>query len=648
VDTKRRQGRRTLKGFCLLGLIALLSSCASPGSASASKKLLILGLDGLDPQITTRLMDEGKLPNFSRLRSNGSFSPLATSIPPESPVAWSTFLTGLDAGGHGIFDFIHRDPATMVPYLSTTTTQAPGWNLPLGRWRIPLWQGDIQLNRKGRAFWEILEDHGVPCTIVRIPANYPPTHSRARQLAGMGTPDLEGTYGTFSFYTDEPAGSYGDVAGGRVFYVRVRRDRVEAELPGPDNSFERDSPRLSIPFTVLIDASNPVAKVIIQERQVLLKPGEWSEWVPVRFEMLPLGMVSAAGIVRFYLKEIRPDFKLYVSPVNVDPSDPVLPISEPAGYAPELQENVGRFSTLGIPEDTKALSGGILDRAEFLAQSRLLREEETRLLDYQLEHFKSGVLFFYSGRADQLQHMFWREMETGDREFGDTIEKVYQDMDSLVGCAVSQVDSRTVVIALSDHGFAGFSRAFSLNNWLEQQGYAARQRQAGSGYLEPFDWARTRAYGLGFTGLYVNEKGREKNGWVQPAARDALLDEIQKKLLEIRDPVNGKPVVTHVYRADCVYSGAEVAKGPDLIVGYNRGYRASWESVLGLFSAEVLADNTDQWSGDHLMDPALVPGILFANRPIQASKPGLLDLAPTILKEFGVEKDADMKGNPVF
>ncbi|RPJ50962.1 MAG: hypothetical protein EHM23_34670, partial [Acidobacteria bacterium] len=515
VQARRLRSQRHPFGWrfrpCFAFLLLLLASCAS---SPPSKKVLILGLDGLDAQVITRLMDEGKLPNFSRLRCDGSFSPLATSIPPESPVAWSTFLTGLDAGGHGIFDFIHRDPATMAPYLSTTTTQGPGWTLPLGRWRIPLWQGEIRLNRKGRAFWEILEDHGVPCTIVRIPANYPPTDSDAKQLAGMGTPDLEGTYGTFSFYTDEPAGSYGEVSGGRVYYVRVRRDRVEASLPGPNNSFERGAPQVRIPFTVLIDAANPVAKVVIQDRQVLLQPGEWSEWVPVRFDLLPLGVAPVHGIVRFYLKEIRPDFKLYVTPVNVDPANPVLPISEPGGYARELHENLGYFSTLGIPEDTKALSAGALDRAEFLAQSRLLGHEERRLLDFQLRNFKSGALFFYSGRADQVQHMFWREMEAGDKEFGKTIEKLYQDADELVGYALSRVDTKTLVIALSDHGFAGFSRAFSLNNWLEEQGYAARQPEGGSGYLEPFDWSRTRAYGLGFTGLYLNQKGREQNGWV--------------------------------------------------------------------------------------------------------------------------------------
>ncbi|MFB3903427.1 MAG: alkaline phosphatase family protein [Acidobacteriota bacterium] len=626
-------------------LLLFLAAC---GSAPPSKKLLILGLDGLDPQIMTRLMDEGKLPHFSRLRCGGGFSPLATSIPPESPVAWSTFLTGLDAGGHGIFDFIHREPKTLTPYLSTTTTEEAAWTLPLGSWRIPLWPGEVKLNRKGRAFWELLENRGVPCTIIRVPANYPPTDSDAVQLAGMGTPDLEGTYGTFSFFTDEPAGSYGNVSGGRVFHVRVRRDRVEAALPGPANSFRRGAPQVSIPFTVVIDASNPVAKVIIQERQVLLQPGEWSDWVPVSFPLLPLGMASAHGIVRFYLKEIRPDFKLYASPVNVDPSHPVLPISAPGGYAPELHRSLGYFSTLGIPEDTKALSAGILNKAEFLAQSRWLRREERRLFDFQLRNFKSGVLFFYSGRADQVQHMFWREMEAGDAEFGDTIKDLYQDMDDLVGHALSQVDSETLVMVLSDHGFAGFSRAFSLNNWLEQQGYAARRNGAGSGYLESFDWAKTRAYGLGFTGLYLNQKGREKHGWLPAAQRDALLDEIQRRLVEVRDPINGKPVVTRVYRADRIYSGPEAATGPDLVVGYNRGYRASWESVLGLLSPELLADNTGQWSGDHLVDPELVPGILFANRPVRAADPSLLDLAPTILKEFGVEKDARMKGRPLF
>ena len=116
------------------------------------RKVIVIGLDGLEPKIVEPMLDRGELPNLSRLRTMGGYCRARTTFPAQTPVAWSTFATGTNPGGHGIFDFIHRDPATMVPYLSTTTTQAPGWNLPLGRWRIPLWQGDIKLNRKGRAF----------------------------------------------------------------------------------------------------------------------------------------------------------------------------------------------------------------------------------------------------------------------------------------------------------------------------------------------------------------------------------------------------------------------------------------------------------------------------------------------------------------
>jgi predicted AlkP superfamily phosphohydrolase/phosphomutase len=636
-----------LRAGALLSCLLLLGAAACAPDAPV-KKVLILGFDGLDPQITRRLIAEGKLPTFARLEAEGGFRELATSTPAESPVAWSNFITGLNPGGHGIYDFIHRDPTTMVPYLSSTTTEEPGWNLGLGKWRFPLWPGGIRLNRSGRAFWEILDEHGVPSTIIRVPANYPPTGSSAQQLSGMGTPDLDGTYGTFSLYSDEPEGSRGEIGGGTVFYVKVVEDRVEGRLPGPPNTFKKDQARVWVPFEVFVDPTHPVAKIAIQGQQIVLKTGEWSDWTRVSFQLLPL-LASADGMVRFYLKQVRPDFLLYVSPVNVDPTRPVLPISNPARFSRGLAERVGLFSTLGIPEDTKAVSAGILTEAEFLEQSQLLHAEETRLLDDQLKHFTSGVLFFYSGRADQLQHMFWRPMEeSSESPSGRVIEQVYRDMDGLLNRALAKAGPATLVIAMSDHGFTGFHRAFSLNNWLADNGYAARCDSPDASYLAGFDWSRTRAYGLGFAGLYLNSQGRERNGTVTPRARDALLDELASRLVRVRDPDTGAQVITRVLRGDRIYSGTEKDKSPDLVICYNRGYRASWESVVGLFSETQLADNRDPWSGDHLMDPDLVPGVLFANRRITADRPSLLDLAPTLLAEFGVPKAPEMTGQPVF
>ena len=125
----------------------------------------------MDYSLSRELIDAGELPNFARLEKMGQFRPLETSAPPLSPVAWSNFITGMDSGGHGIFDFIHRDPKTMIPYLSTSRQTA---------------DGGYELLRKGTPFWEVLEDAGVSTTILRIPANFPVTETASREISGMG------------------------------------------------------------------------------------------------------------------------------------------------------------------------------------------------------------------------------------------------------------------------------------------------------------------------------------------------------------------------------------------------------------------------------------------------------------------------------
>ncbi len=646
--------------FFVIGLTFLIAAggCTeNKGSAEATtKKVLVLGFDGMDPKILKNLVEEGKLPNFELLMEIGDFKPLATSIPPQSPVAWANFITGMNPGGHGLFDFIHRDPNTMIPYLSTTKTESADKTISIGSWIIPLSSGKVTLLRQGSAFWEYLGKKGIPTTIFRVPANFPPAQADMQiyQLSGMGTPDIQGTYGTFSYYTDEELDDQDeDISGGKVFPVRVEASKFQAKLFGPKNTLQKDNPQTFVDFTVFVDPENAVAKVMLPGRQIMLKQGEWSDWVKVDFEIIPF-LQSVSGIARFYLKEVRPNFKMYVTPVNIDPSSPALPISTPEDYSEELAREIGPFYTQGIPEDSKALSENVLDDGEFLQQANIVLGEELKMFDYELSRFKSGLLFFYFGRTDQLAHMFWRTMDPNHPAYDPTskyrglIEQTYIEMDGVLGKALKKLDEHTTLIVISDHGFAPFYRAFNLNTWLKNEGYASLTDESEGNLFLNVDWGKTQAYGAGFNGLYLNLSEREKQGIVQPWEKEVLLEEISKKLLAIRDPKTGEQVISRVYKADEVYNGPYVKDAPDLLVGYNSGYRASWETVLGKFPKELLRDNTEKWSGDHLMEAELVPGILLSNKEIKSEHPALYDIAPTILAEFGIPKGEGMIGNDVF
>ena len=630
------------------------------GRTRATKKMIVLGLDGLDPVLTRRWIDEGRLPAFARLlREGGDFRPLGTSLPPQTPVAWSNFITGMDPGGHAIFDFIHRDPKAYFPVFSSTETTGAAKTVRIGKTVIPLSGGRVRSLRKGRTFWQVLEQAGVPSTVFKMPTNYPPAESRQRTLAGMNTPDIKGSYGIFNYYTNTPATLVQEAGGGgRVHEVFVVGDRVEAELPGPTNTFRTDAPETVIPFQVFIDPQSPAAVIRIQGRELVLKEREWSGWVRVRFALAPTQGVH--GMCLFYLKEVRPKFKLYVSPVHIDPARPALPLSTPESYARELERRFGPYFTKGLPADTSALENGVLDEAEFLELDAMVYEESMAMLEHELGRLDEGLLFFYFSNADQRQHMFWRLADPGHpaydeklaRAFGDVIARTYGEMDRALDLALRRADRETVVLVMSDHGFNTFRRGFNLNTWLLQNGYHRLKRpwkQEESTLFDNTDWAKSRAYGIGLNSLYINEAGREREGAVAPGPdKDNLVREIAAKLEALTDPKTGERPILRAFVARDVYRGANLALAPDIVLGFNRGYRISWQSPLGGFPREVFEDNTQKWSGDHMSSPEVLPGIAFANRKFTAPDPALHDLTASVLGAFGVEKPAEMIGRNVL
>jgi predicted AlkP superfamily phosphohydrolase/phosphomutase len=599
-------------------------SCSS--SYRTIPKLIVLGVDGMDPGFVERHWSD--LPNLSRLRDKGHFSRLGTTTPPQSPVAWSSFITGLEPAEHGMFDFVHRDSRTLQPFSSMSRTESPRWTLPLGPYLLPLSGSRVISMRRGTPFWQILADDGIPVTVMRMPTNYPPVKA-GEALSGMGTPDLRGTLGTFSFYTDDPEELSRDVSGGRIIKVRVEEGHVVLRVEGPPNALRKDQAFTSVNLMADVDRDSPVARLSIGEEEVIVSQGEWSDWLAADFPLIP-HLSSIRGTFRVFAKQLHPRFELYISPVNIDPLSPVLPISAPSGWSRTVALETGRFSTLGIPEDTSALRQHVFTMAEFRAQARLVFEEERTLLRYSLKHFTRGLLFFYFSSIDQNSHMLWGRYEP-------ELLEVYRAVDECIG-EVMLREPNSEIIVLSDHGFTTFDRAVHLNSWLRNRGFLTLAGQPGDDTsLNNVEWRSTEAYALGLNGLYVNRRGREGQGIVTAGKQNqAVIASLKEQLLAWRDPVEGKQIVESVYEEKPAPENAAVA--PDLIVGYGRGYRASWQTALGGTPALEIEDNRDAWLADHCINPADVPGILFTTGKNWASAANIQDVSGLILDFFGVPK----------
>lgn len=674
---------------CLLSLALLGCGRAKP----ELPRVLMIGMDGMDPVLLQRYMDEGKLPNFKKLAERGSFKPLATSMPPQSPVAWSNVISGCDPGTHEIYDFIHRDPhpadesKAIEPYLSTSSIEAASVHreLSFGNWRIPLTSDKVVLRREGPAFWNFLNEQGIDATIYRMPANYPAGdehhHGHLKSLAGMGTPDLLGSYGEFTLFSAIAPADGRFESGGSIQQLRAIKNRAEVELIGPPNFLKNPDtdgnvPRLTARIQIVRDPDHDLVKISVGDTVHILKTGEWSDWTTVVFETgVPASAALAAlqaptsiqGMVRFYVKEVRPVLEVFVTPINIDPLNPAVAISEPPDFATELAEATGRYFTAGIPEHTAEIQQGALNEDQWLHKARMILQERIQQYHHALREFRSGCLFFYFGTPDQVSHIFWRDQDPehpgrlekqGDK-YAKVIEETYMQMDELVGEAMSVVNANDTLIVMSDHGFASFRRGFNLNTWLAENGYLSRSAASNSepGDTSPaadtgrpfadVDWTRSKAYGIGLNGLYLNLKGREKFGIVQEAEKAALLSRLSNELLAVRD-IDGTQVIDKIYNVANDHPDANPEIAPDLLIGYARNYRAGWSTLLGGFSDTIIEDNRDRWSGDHCIAAHLVPGILLSNQPILVEDPELRDLAPTILDLLGLKAPKELQGRRIL
>jgi predicted AlkP superfamily phosphohydrolase/phosphomutase len=631
--------RRVAAGL-LLAL--LLGACGRRTDERRFPRVIVLGVDGMDPGFVERHWDI--LPNLDRLRRQGGFERLATTTPPQSPVAWSTVITGMDSAGHGIFDFVHRDPQTITPYSSIAEVREGGKSLPLGPWVFPLESATLRSLRQGVTFWELLGQRGIPATVTRMPTNFPPVKFPGRSLAGMGTPDMQGGFGTFTYFTSDPDARSKDVPGGRIVNIRMQNRRAMLRLEGPVNSFRKSRSKTTTSLIIDADPQTDAARIEAGSTTLVLRAGEWSPWITIEFPLLGAAR-HVSGIFRLLLRSVNPYLAVYASPVNIDPARPELPLSTPESYSRTLAEAVGPFYTQGIAEDTSAVRAKAISHQQFLEQAGQVLEESMAMYRYELDRFRDGLLFYYLSSVDQHSHILWGK-------YDDELAAIYRKIDDAVGLAMAKLGGEGTLMVMSDHGFSTFHRAVHLNTWLMKEGLLHLIDPARTGDEELFvnvDWSQTKAYALGLNEIYLNLAGREPNGMVPAGAEsDRLRRQIRDRLLALRDPKTGEPVVEEAYTASEVATGPLPAYAPDLIVGYRPGYRGSWQTALGAVPSDVIADNEDAWIADHCIDPKFVPGVLFSNRALRKTNLHLRDIPVTLLKEFGVPAPPAMTGNAVF
>jgi len=607
--------------------------------APDADRVIVLGMDGLCPSILERLMDAGQAPHFARLRDSGAYRRLATTTPPQSPVAWSTTATGSNPGHHGVYDFIRRDPQRYLPALSVLK---PNPRNLLGRRSAMFLPA-----RRGVAFWQVASEAGVPTSVIRWPLTLPPEKVTGRMLPGLGVPDLRANLGRYTLYTtrevspQELRGRRGDVvqlpAGAEVFHTNIT---------GPEDA--------RVPIRIRVDRQAGVAAVKVGEREHRLRERQWSEWVRVSFTIHFVRKVK--GLCRFHLSSLTPDFELYLSPIQADPREPAFVVSHPDGYAAELAQAIGDYHTLGMPEDTHALRDQCFDADAFLDLCDTVMAERERMLWHELDRLQSGLLAFVFDTTDRVQHVFWAARDPGHpaydeafaARYGTVVEDYYRRMDRVLGEVLEAVDDRTALIVLSDHGFTSFRRAVHLNTWLVRNGLMALKDPAAPAdevLLRNVDWRKTKAYALGFTSIYLNLEGREGEGVVSTGDEAAALKrQLAAELGALRDPASGQQVIERVYSREDLYDGPLIAEAPDLVVGFRPGYRASWQTAIGACPDALIEDNCECWSGDHLVDPSYVPGILFTDLRTCQQQPHLRDIAPTVLRLLGLPEPPGKEG----
>jgi predicted AlkP superfamily phosphohydrolase/phosphomutase len=688
-----RRSARALTLVILAAAVAvvLLSRGQRRPPSQYWQKLVILGFDGMDPDLVRQWVEEGKLPNIKRLMDQGGLYELQTTHSAESPTAWASFATGVNPGKHNIYDFLVRDTSTYLPDLGMVRREPAKFLFGY----FPVARPKVHSTRGGTSFWVTAGQRGVRSSVLTVPVTFPPENvPNGELLSGLPLPDIRGTMGTFYYFaTDLSRYEEGNTEmGGILRRLVMENDVARTELAGPPNPIVRrqveeirrkgltlsDADRAALaelqrgedvrlPMTIRWNRNAKTASVNIDGRTIDLQPGHWSKWIDLEFRIN--FVVRVHGMAQLLLMNADNELQLYVSPVNWKPDNPPVPMSSPARFAGDLFDQIGYYRTLGWAEATWPLNELRMDEQTFMNDLYRAFDDRAQIILSRLTAREWDLLVGVIESTDRVQHMMWRLIDARHpmydaalaAKFGRSIERVYARADGFIGDVMQQIDPGTPVMIVSDHGFHSWRKAVNLNTWLVKNGYMTLQGAApaekklddlfgGGTFWENVDWSRTRAYAMGIGQIYFNLRGREARGIVSPGAEaKQLADELAAKLLTMTDPDDGAPIIRAVYKRDDIYRGEYLANASELQVGMHEGYRVSWQTTLGGSPEGLVYPNMKKWSADHGgYDFTTTAGVLITNRRVTSPSPSIMDIAPTVLKYFGLQIPSGIDGKTLF
>ena len=549
-----------------------------------------------------------------------------------------------------------------------------GW----GGWKagrmLPEALPTVTNNRLGTPFWEAAGAKGIRSIVMHVPVTFPAKdYQNGELLSGLGVPDVRGRIGTPSYYTSDPFFAPRNKNEFSVELVRLESNTgtIRSEVFGPYNKLFKEPPVVKVPMTLTVLPNGGGLKVEpVGSDPFTLKPGTWSDWVVFTFPFNDL--VKLTGMGRFYLISLDPEVRLYLSPIHFHPAKlpPAVKISAPASLSASLSKRFGLYKTMGWSIDTWSMSEETIDEPVFLEDVNFTVKQFRKMMNGLLDEKGIGLFVQIFEFTDRVGHVMWRYLDPEHPAYdarkaalyGPSVEASYREMDAIVGDAMSRLVPGDLMMVLSDHGFATWRRSVNYNTWLVRNGYMALKAENGKqadlemlfsqGEFWPnVDWSRTKAYSMGLGEIYLNVRGREGQGIVAPGAEyEAVRSEIKAKIVTLVDPATGKRPVVNAYTREEIYGSFDAGLIPDLFVTNSEGYRVGWQSSLGVVSPEMFEVNKQVWSGDHCsLDPTVVPGILFANRPLPTDRiPAMADVPATLYKALGVEPPEKLDGVPLF